>query len=110
MNKFLLASLFCFLSFSFPVFSNIHLADLSVTMEKTGTPPGLAADTQNADRFVSDQVKKALGNDEINVEVKGGVVTLTGTVSDEAAKVAFGEKAANVPGVKSVDNKIVVAK
>lgn len=108
-TKLLLASM-CFLFLNFaPGYS-----DLSVQIQKDGNPPGLAVNTPNADRFVTDQVRQALATvkefNNINVEAKDGIVTLTGTVSDEAVKTVIGEKVANVPGVKSVDNRIEVSK
>jgi BON domain len=112
-TKLLLASL-CFFFFSCsPAFS-----DLSVQIQKEGAPAGIAANTPNSDMFVADQVRQALSSDKdvakdfnnVKVESKAGVVTLTGSVSDEGIKASIGEKVANVPGVKSVDNKLEVKK
>lgn len=113
MNTKSLLALFCFFCFSCPAFS-----DLSVSVQKEGTPPGIAANTPNSDMFVSDQVRQALAADKdvakefngVKIETKAGVVTLTGTVSDEALKASIGQKVANVPGVNSVDNRIEVRK
>ncbi|MET6998969.1 BON domain-containing protein [Chitinophaga defluvii] len=44
----------------------------------------------------------------ITAEVKGGVVTLSGEVSDEAARAAAESALAGVSGVKSVSNNITV--
>ncbi|WP_236652821.1 BON domain-containing protein [Chitinophaga vietnamensis] len=44
----------------------------------------------------------------VTAEVKNGVVTLSGEVSDDAAKTAAEEALKTVSGVKSVDNKVTV--
>jgi len=46
---------------------------------------------------------------DINVDVDAGVVTLTGTVPDKAAKHAAGNDAWWVPGVDDVSNQIAVS-
>jgi osmotically-inducible protein OsmY len=117
-TKFLFTSLFCFvfLGCALPAFSNPQLA-VSVSVETDGAAtPGLAANTPNSDKFVTDQVNQALTAvkefsadlKNITVETKAGVVTLSGTVSDQATKTAIGQKVMNIPGVKGVDNKIEV--
>jgi hyperosmotically inducible periplasmic protein len=52
--------------------------------------------------------KTYLRNDDIKVTSENGVVTLTGTVSDESHKSLAQETVANLPGVKNVDNKLEV--
>jgi osmotically-inducible protein OsmY len=52
--------------------------------------------------------KTYLQNDDIKIESKDGAVTLTGTVSEESHKSLAQETVAGLPGVKSVDNKLVV--
>lgn len=52
--------------------------------------------------------KTYLKNDDIKVESKNGVVTLTGTVSEESHKSLAQETVANLSGVKRVDNKLGV--
>jgi len=52
--------------------------------------------------------KTYLKNDKIKVDSKGGVVTLTGTVSEESHKSLAQETVAGLPGVKSIDNKLEV--
>ncbi|ASZ10568.1 BON domain-containing protein [Chitinophaga pendula] len=44
----------------------------------------------------------------VTADVKGGVVTLSGEVADEAAKAAAEESVKGVTGVKSVSNNIMV--
>jgi hyperosmotically inducible protein len=52
--------------------------------------------------------KTYLKDDPIQVESTGGVVTLTGTVSQEWHKGLAGETVSDLPGVKSVSNKLTV--
>ena len=51
--------------------------------------------------------KTYLKNDDIKVESVDGVVTLTGTISDEAHKALASETVAGLPGVTGVENKLV---
>ena len=46
--------------------------------------------------------------DDIKIQSKDGVVTLTGTVSEESHKSLAQETVAGLPGVKTVDNKLEV--
>jgi osmotically-inducible protein OsmY len=50
--------------------------------------------------------KTYLKGDDIKVQAKDGVATLTGTVSGEAHKLLAQETVASLPGVKGVDNKL----
>lgn len=52
--------------------------------------------------------KTFLADDDIKVEAKDGVVTLTGVVSGPAHKRLAEATAAVVPGVKSVDNRLTI--
>jgi hyperosmotically inducible periplasmic protein len=52
--------------------------------------------------------KTYLKNDSIKTESKSGVVTLTGTVMDASHKSLAQDTVEGLPGVKSVDNQIVV--
>src|SRR3990172_12609274 len=52
--------------------------------------------------------KTYLKDDDIKIQSKDGVVTLTGTVSDESHKSLAHETAAGLPGVKSVTNSLEV--
>jgi osmotically-inducible protein OsmY len=49
-----------------------------------------------------------LKDDSINVNSNDGMVTLKGTVSDESHKSLAQETVADMPGVKSVDNQLVI--
>jgi len=51
--------------------------------------------------------KTYLKDDNVKVQANDGVVTLTGTVSDVSHKSLAAETVAGLPGVKSVDNKLV---
>ena len=46
--------------------------------------------------------------DDIKIQSKDGVVTLTGSVSEESHKSLAGETLAGLPGVKTVDNRLEV--
>ena len=50
--------------------------------------------------------KTYLKGDDIKIESKDGVATLTGSVSGESHKLLAQETVASLPGVKSVDNKL----
>jgi len=52
--------------------------------------------------------KNYLKNNDVKVESKEGVVTLTGTVDEESHKSLAQETVASLPGVKRVDNKLGV--
>ncbi len=52
--------------------------------------------------------KTILKEDDIKIRSRDGVVTLTGTVSEEAHKSLAQETVASLPGVKSVDNRLEV--
>ena len=73
--------------------------------------PIQAADKDNA---IETSVKQSyvfqsyLQDDDVKVKSQDGVVTLTGTVSEESRKTMAAETAAGLPNVKRVDNKIEV--
>jgi len=52
--------------------------------------------------------KTYLKTDDIKIQSKDGVVTLTGTVSEESHKSLAGETVAGLPEVKTVDNRLEV--
>ena len=52
--------------------------------------------------------KTLLKDEAIDIQSKDGAVTLTGTVSQESHKGLARETVVNLPGVKSVDNKLTV--
>jgi len=52
--------------------------------------------------------KTYLKNDSIKTECKDGIVTLTGTVSEDSHRALAENTVASLPGVKSVDNELTV--
>jgi len=52
--------------------------------------------------------KTYLKDDDIKIQSKDGVVSLTGTVSGESHKSLAQETVASLPGVKSVDNRLEI--
>jgi osmotically-inducible protein OsmY len=66
------------------------------------------------DDFISDTIREKLSGDvnvkggKIDVDVKGGVATLSGTVSTEKQKNKAESLTKKVKGVKSVVNKIQI--
>src|SRR4029453_6296776 len=66
-----------------------------------------------SDKLLDNQIEKRIHTDatlkkyNIDVDVRGGVAKLTGTVPTEADR-AKAAKLANVKGIARVDNKIVV--
>ena len=49
-----------------------------------------------------------LNSDDIKIQSRDGIVTLTGTVSEESHKAMAQEAIASLPGVQSVDNRLEV--
>jgi len=66
------------------------------------------------DRRIESSAKKSyvyqtyLKDDSITTRSKDGVVTLTGTVSEESHKTLAGNTVESLPGVKSVDNELMI--
>lgn len=52
--------------------------------------------------------KTYLKSDDVKIQSKDGAVTLTGTVSEESNKSLAKDTVESLPGVKSVDNKLVL--
>jgi len=73
-----------------------------------------AACNNTGDAATTTKVKQRLAADseisalKVDVDTKGGVVTLTGEVDSQRAKDRAGELAAQVEGVKRVDNRLQV--
>jgi osmotically-inducible protein OsmY len=73
--------------------------------------PALASDADNRIEHAaktSYNFKTYLKDDKIKVEASEGVVTLTGTVAREYHKLLAQETVAGLPGVKSVNNQLMV--
>jgi hyperosmotically inducible periplasmic protein len=89
----------------------LTLAAVVSTMLITSAPLR-AADTDSRIESSAAQsyvFKTTLKDDSIKTESKDGVVTLTGTVADASHKSLAEDTVASLPGVKSVDNQLVVS-
>jgi len=83
----------------------IAVAVLAISM------PVRASDTDNRIESSAKQsyvFKTYLTGDDIKVQSKEGIVTLTGVVLEESHKSLAQETVAGLPGVKSVDNRLEV--
>ena len=73
---------------------------------------GMPLQAAQSDRDIEKSAKQShvfknyLQDDDIKIESKDGAVTLTGVVSGSYHKTLAQETVANLPGVKSVDNKL----
>lgn len=73
-----------------------------------------ASDASEMDRRIEDNAKKTwvfctyLKGDDIRINSNSGVVTLTGTVEEESHLMLAADTVADLPGVKSVDNQLVI--
>lgn len=74
----------------------------------------IPAQAANMDNSIEKSVKQSyvfknyLKDDDIKVKSKDGIVTLTGTVSEESHKTMAEDTAAGLPDVKRVENKLEV--
>jgi osmotically-inducible protein OsmY len=73
-------------------------------------PPVFADDDDRIESSFKDSYsyKKYLEHDDIDIDAEGGLVTLTGTVDSDSHKRLAAETAEELPGVKSVDNRLEV--
>jgi hyperosmotically inducible protein len=100
-------------------------ASAPASAPQTAAPPALAPAAKSApavtaapdpDAALAKKVKKVLETtqgvtgQQIDVTVKGGAVTLWGTVADPKEQAMAVEAAKAVPGVKAVENKLAVVK
>jgi hypothetical protein len=93
--------------------SNTSLATISLTAalilggchNAAPAPDDVTLNTQVQSRLFSDQ---SLSGQAIQTAVRGGVVTLTGTVATDSARSNAGGDAGQIAGVKTVVNNIVV--
>lgn len=75
---------------------------------------GMPAYANKADDRIEASAKKTyvfktyLKDDDVKVQSKDGVVTLTGTVAAESHKSLAQDTVADLPGVKSVNNKLTI--
>ena len=88
-----------------PVYSCIVAASLilGVGCAKKLDDAKMSSDIQN--KFSQDS---GLSSKQLTVQANNGVVTLSGTVDDQAQRDAAGAQAASVPGVKTVINNLQV--
>ena len=76
---------------------------------------GVACSKAAADSDLTQDVQSKISTDsglqgkQLNVQTSGGVVTLSGTVDNDAERTAASRYASSVPGVKQVVNDIQVA-
>ena len=90
-------------------YSRVFLAVMFAVV-LTGTS---ARASESDDRIVASAkdsyvFKTELKDDSVNINSNDGVVTLTGTVSDDSHKTLAQNTFENLPGVKSVDNKLTI--
>jgi osmotically-inducible protein OsmY len=75
---------------------------------------GMPVNASTMDDRIESSAKKSyvfktyLKADDIKIQSRDGVVTLTGTVSEESHRSLAGETVAGLPGVKTVDNRLEV--
>jgi osmotically-inducible protein OsmY len=81
----------------------VALLALSVSVQASKTDDRIVSSAKKSYVF-----KTYLKGDEIRIRSKDGVVTLTGTVSEESHKSLAQETVASLPGVQSVDNTLEV--
>jgi hyperosmotically inducible periplasmic protein len=88
----------------------VALMAVLVTLSVTSAPLHASAkdDQIESSAKKSYVFKTYLKDDEIKINSKDGVVTLTGTVSEESNKSLAEETVAALPGVKKVDNKLAI--
>src|SRR5271154_7259105 len=89
----------------------LTLATIVSTLFLTSAPLR-AADTDSrieSSAAKSYVFKTYLKDDSIKTDSKDGVVTLTGTVAEASHKSMAEDTVASLPGVKSVDNQLVVS-
>lgn len=88
--------------------SSLTLAIVSTVLVATSVPAFASeADDRIESSFKNTYVYKTYLKDEgVKVDAKNGLVTLTGTVSDQAHKALATDTAAGLPGVTSVNDKL----
>lgn len=89
----------------------ISLLVVAVALLVTSVPMRASAITETDERIESSAKKSYvfqtyLKDDAIKIVSKDGVVSLTGTVAEETNKSLAQETVVNLPGVKSVDNRL----
>jgi len=89
----------------------LTLAAVVSVMLITGSPLRAASTDSRIESSAAKSYtfKTYLKNDSIKTVSKDGIVTLTGTVAEESHKSMAENTVASLPGVKSVDNQLVVS-
>jgi len=89
----------------------LTLAAVVSTMLMTSTPVRAASTDSRIESSASKSYvfKTYLKDDSIKTVSKDGIVTLTGTVADASHKSMAEDTVASLPGVKSVENQLVVS-
>jgi len=82
---------------------SVSVLALSMPMHASETDDRIDSSARNSYVF-----KTYLEADDIKIQSLNGVVTLTGSVSDEVHKSLARESVADLPGVKSVNNRLEV--
>jgi osmotically-inducible protein OsmY len=88
---------------------SLFVALSAITITSTSV---LASDTDSRIESSANKsyvFKTYLKDDSIKTDSKDGVVTLTGTVSEESHKTLAENTVASLPGVKSVDNQLTIS-
>src|ERR1035437_7710704 len=83
--------------------ASVALLAISIPVQASKIDDRIESSARNSYVF-----KNFLQTDDIKVHSLNGIVTLTGTVSGEPHKLLAREAVANLPGVKTVDNKLEV--
>ncbi len=92
---------------------NVNYAKVLVAVTAAVLLTSVSARASEMDERIESSAKQSyvfktyLKNDTIKTQCRDGVVTLTGTVKEEAHKSLAQETVASLPGVKSVDNQLV---
>ncbi len=86
---------------------------VAVAVLSLGLASNISFASETDDRIVSSVkesyvFKSVLENSDVQIQSKDGVVTLSGTVTEESHKLLAQETAANLPGVKSVNNELAL--
>ncbi|MBN3751736.1 BON domain-containing protein [Paraburkholderia sp. Tr-20389] len=106
------ASLLVFMGYAM-LTPNVH-AQASNTMPMASSPAAGSAKAAPSDKQLARDVRKALSKaphfnvSNVFVKARGGVVTLSGSVSDGAQIQQATEVTMGVPGVTSVSNHLVM--
>src|SRR5258708_25044942 len=86
-------------------FSAIFATILAFTPACASKPDDAKVTSEIQSKFTQDS---GLSTKQLNVQASGGVVTLSGTVDNDAEREAAGRQAASVTGVKTVINNLQV--